>query len=151
DLKAILVEREDCDAGTVTRVREALSQGATQYKTLRDVADVLRKRLETAAAGQAKKWHLKLGVALFFLGHTSEAVEHLKHAEGALASFTLGRALVSLGQLDEALKAFEKAEKSGYNASQVQLQRAGIFRQQSHLDKAEEVLNKLKDLSSHSA
>src|SRR5207253_7137833 len=110
-----------------------------------------RKRLETAAAGQAKKWHLKLGVALFFLGHTSEAVEHLKHAEGALASFTLGRAQVSLGQLDEALKAFEKAEKSGYNASQVQLQRAAIYRQRNELDKARALLEKLGDLAKHNA
>ena len=36
DLKAILVEREDCDAGTVTRVREGLAQGPTQYRVLRD-------------------------------------------------------------------------------------------------------------------
>jgi DNA-directed RNA polymerase subunit alpha len=151
DLKAILVEREDCDAGTVTKVREALAQGGPQYRTLRDVADVLRKRLDAAQPAQAKKWHLKLGVTLFFLGHTGEAVEHLRHAEGALANFTLGRALTSLGQLDEALKAFERAEKSGYNASQVQLQRAGIYRQQGHVDRARELLKKLEELSSHSA
>ena len=100
DLKAMLVEREDCDAGTVQKVREGLAQGGTQYRTLREVSDVLRKRLDTAAAAQAKKWHLKLGVTSFFLGHTSDAVEHLKHAEGALASFTLGRALVSMGKAD---------------------------------------------------
>ena len=144
DLKAILVEREDCDAGTMTKVREGLAQGASQYRTLRDVADVLRKKLESAQPPQSKKWHLKLGVACFFLGHTQEAVEHLRHADGALASFTLGRALLSLGQLDEALKAFDKAEKSGYNASLVQLQRAGIQRQQAHLDKARELLKKLE-------
>jgi DNA-directed RNA polymerase subunit alpha len=148
DLKAILVEREDCDAGTVQKVREGLAQGGTQYRTLRDVADNLRKKLETQP-GQAKKWHLKLGVALFFLGHTSDAVEHLRHAEGALANFTLGRALASLGDLDEALKAFERAEKSGYNASQVQLQRAGIYRQQGHVDRARDLLKKVEDLSKH--
>src|SRR5262245_34934837 len=111
DLKALLVEREDCDAGTVTRVREALTQAPSQYKTLRDVADVLRKKVESAQGAQAKKFHLKLGVALFFLGHTQEAADHLRQAEGALATFTLGRALVSLGEYDDALKAFEKAEK----------------------------------------
>ena len=29
DLKALLVEREDCDAGTVQKLREALAQGGT--------------------------------------------------------------------------------------------------------------------------
>lgn len=47
DLKALLVEREDCDAGTVQQLRNALAQGGTQYRTLRDVADVLQKKLET--------------------------------------------------------------------------------------------------------
>ncbi len=117
DLKALLVEREDCDAGTVQKIREALAQGRTQYRTLRDVADVLKKKTETAAAPVAKKWHLKLGIASFFLGHLGDAVEHLKQAEGALANFYLGRALVERPDYDEALKAFEKAEKAGYTAS----------------------------------
>ncbi len=152
DLKAILVEREDCDAGTMQKVREGLGQGASQYRVLRDVADVLRKRVEAAQGAQAKKWHLKLGVACFFLGHTFEAAEHLRQAEGALANYTLGRALVSLNQFDEALKAFEKAEKTGYNASQVQLQRVGIHRQQGHIDKAREMLKKLEEqMAPHAA
>ena len=53
DLKALLVEREDCDAGTVQRVRDGLAQGKTQFRTLRDINDVLKKRLETAA-GQGR-------------------------------------------------------------------------------------------------
>src|SRR4051794_19088251 len=39
DLKALLVEREDCDAGTVQKLREALAQGGTQFRALRDAAD----------------------------------------------------------------------------------------------------------------
>jgi DNA-directed RNA polymerase subunit alpha len=145
DLKALLVEREDCDAGTMTKVREALAQGGTQYRTLRDVNEILKKKLESAQGAAAKKWHLKIGVASYFLGHTGEAVEHLRHAEGALANFLLGRALSSQQDFDDALKAFEKAE------SQVQLQRAAIYRQRGDLDKARTLLDKLGDLSSHSA
>src|SRR5215831_6644944 len=106
-LKAILVEREDCDAGTVQKIREALAQGKTQYRTLRDVTEVLKKKAEAAAGTTAKRWHLKLGIASFFLGHLGDAVEHLKQAEGALANFYLGRALLEKQDLDEALKAFE--------------------------------------------
>ena len=70
DLKALLVEREDCDAGTVQQLRNALAQGGTQYRTLRDVTETLKKKLEAATGAAAKRWHLKLGIALFFLGYT---------------------------------------------------------------------------------
>src|SRR5262249_32973195 len=133
DLKALLVEREDCDAGTVQQLRNGLAQGGSQYRTLRDVAQILRKKLETAPGPAGKRWHLKLGIALFFLGYLGEAVEHLQQAEGALANFYLGRALSERQQFDDALKAFERAEKAGYTASQVQLQRAGIYRQKGEI------------------
>jgi DNA-directed RNA polymerase subunit alpha len=151
DLKALLVEREDCDAGTVQQLRNAMAQGGNQYRNLRDVADILKKRLESATGAAAKRWHLKLGVAQFFLGHLGEAIEQLRQAEGALAGFYLGRALASRQDYDEALKAYEKAEKSGYTASQVNLQRAGIYRQKGDLTHARAALSKLEELASHSA
>src|SRR3954464_4158757 len=133
DLKALMVEREDCDAGTVEKLRAGLAQGKTQYRTLRDLTEVLKKKTETTAGAQAKRWHLKLGISLYFLGHLGEAVENLKQSEGALANFYLGKALVERHELDEALKAFDKAEKAGYTASQVQLQRVGVLRQKGDL------------------
>src|SRR5438270_10481563 len=150
DLRALLVEREDCDAGTVQQLRNALAQGGTQYKSLKEVADILRKRVEGAAGPAAKKWHLKLGIANYFLGYSAAAVEHLKQAEGALANFYLGRALASRGESDEAVKAFDRAEKSGYTASQVNLQRVGLFRQKGDLPHARSLLHKLEDQASHS-
>ena len=151
DLKALLVEREDCDAGTVQQLRNALAQGKTQYKTLKDVIEVLKKRAEAASGAAAKRWHLKLGIASFFVGHLTDAVTHLTEAEGALASFYLGRALLEKNDLDGALKAFERAEKSGYTASQVQLQRAGVYRMQGDLNHARTLLTKMEDQASHNA
>lgn len=161
DLKALLVERPDCDAGTVQQLRNALAQGGSQYRSLRDVTEVLKKRLETATGAAAKVWHLKIGIASFFLGYTAQAVEHLRQADTALAGFYLGRALMSrgtdtggeggTGAFDEALKAFDRAEKAGYNASQVRLQRAGIYRLKGDTKEARKVLAGLSDLSSHSA
>jgi DNA-directed RNA polymerase subunit alpha len=151
DLKALLVEREDCDAGTVQQLRNALAQGGNQYRNLRDVADILKKKLEGATGTVAKRWHLKLGIAQYFLGHLGEAIEQLRQAEGALAGYYLGRALVSRQEYDEALKAFERAEKSGYTASQVNLQRAGIYRQKGDLAHARSTLSKVEELASHSA
>jgi DNA-directed RNA polymerase subunit alpha len=151
DLKALLVERPDCDAGTVQQLRNALAQGGTQYRTLRDVTDVLKKKLEGTTGAQAKVWHLKVGIASFFLGYTAQAVEHLRQADTAVSNFYLGRALVSRQQYDDALKAFERAEKSGYNAGQVRLQRAGIYRLKGDVAEARKQLGHLQDLSSHSA
>jgi DNA-directed RNA polymerase subunit alpha len=152
DLKALLVEREDCDAGTVQQLRNGLAQGGSQYRVLRDVADVLRRKIDAASQGPtAKRWYLKLGIAQFFLGHLNDAVESLKQAEGALANFYLGRALASKHDYDEALKAFDRAEKSGYTASQVNLQRAGIYRQKGDLTHSRAILTKLADLASHNA
>ncbi len=116
DLKALLVEREEFEGSMVSKLREGLSQGANQIRALKDINDILQKRLAAAPPAQQKKLHLKLGVVHHYLGHMALAVEHLKQSEGPLASFFLGRTHVHRGEFDEALKAFEKAEKSGYTS-----------------------------------
>src|SRR5262249_10832349 len=98
-----------------------------------------------------KVWHLKAGIASFFLGYTSQAIEHLRHVDTGLAGFYLGRALVSRGEYDDALKAFDKAEKAGYNAREVRLQRAGIYRLKGDVAEARKQLSQLQDLQNYSA
>jgi DNA-directed RNA polymerase subunit alpha len=151
DLKALIVEREDCDAGTVQKLREGLAQGGTQFKTLREVNEVLRKKLESAPPALAKKLNLKLGIANYFLGFMNQAIEYLKQVEVPLGMFYLGRAYLNRQQFDEALKSFERAEKAGYAAPQVQLQRAGIHRLKGELAQGKTILGKLEELSSYSA
>jgi DNA-directed RNA polymerase subunit alpha len=152
DLKALLVEHEDCDAGTVQKLRTGLAQGGAQFRSLREVTETLTKRLE-AGQGNPKKVHLKLGIAYYFLGYMDKAADNLRHAETALGAFYLGRALVARQQYDEALKAFEKAEKLGYTASTVRLQKAGIHLRQGDATHARDILNQSKKegLESHSA
>src|ERR1043166_945053 len=117
DLKALMVEREDCDAGTVEKLRAGLAQGKTQYRSLRESAEALKKKVEANANNPAgKRWYLKLAIAQYFLGYITDAIENFKLADGALANFYLGKALLEKQQPDEALKAFEKAEKSGYSS-----------------------------------
>jgi DNA-directed RNA polymerase subunit alpha len=151
DLKALLVEREDCDAGTVQKLREGLAQGGAQFKALRDVNATLQKKLEASPPAVAKKMQLKLGIANYFLGYMGKASEHLRHAEVPLGYFYLGRSLANVGQYEEALKALNLAEKSGYSAPQVQLQRANVHRLKGEVTQAESILAKLEELASHSA
>jgi DNA-directed RNA polymerase subunit alpha len=149
DLKALLVEREECNAGTVAKLREGLAQGGTQFKTLREVGDLLTKKLESASGAPQKNLQVKLGIVRYFQGQTSQAIEHLKHADGALANFYLGRLLASQGHYDEALKAFEKSEKAGYAANLVQLQKAAVHRQKGELKEAKQILHKQEEQSKH--
>lgn len=151
DLRALLVEREDFEGGMVSKLREALAQGGPQVRNLRDILDVLNKRLSVAAGAQQKKIHLKLGIAHYFLGHMGSAVEHLEKSEGPLAAFYLGQSHVNRHEYKEAMASFEKAEKSGYAAQQVQLQRAGVHRLQGQLTEAKGLLVKLKDAAAHNA
>src|SRR5688572_10560111 len=93
DLKALMVEREDCDAGTVEKLRAALAQGKPQYRALKESAEALKKKVDSnAGTASGKRWHLKLGIAQYFLGHLNDAVENFKQSEGALANFYLGKA-----------------------------------------------------------
>jgi DNA-directed RNA polymerase subunit alpha len=165
DLRALLVEREDFEGGMVSRLREGLAQGGSQVRNLKEITDILQKRLAVAAGPQQKKIHLKLGIVYFYLGHIRTGVEHLNKAEGPLAAFFLGQAHTYLGQskqyaeddgdtsdhLELAAKAFDRAEKSGYAAQQVQLQKAGVQRLQGHLSEAKSILSKLKDAAAHNA
>jgi len=150
DLKALMVEREDCDAGTVEKLRAGLAQGKTQYRALRESAEALKKKVEAnAGTPVGKRWHLKLGIAQYFIGHLADAIENFKQAEGALANFYLGKALLEKQQPDEALKAFEKAEKSGYNSNQVKLQKAGIHRLKGEVNQARNVLKEVESQATH--
>lgn len=150
DIKALMVEREDCDAGTVEKLRNALAQGKTQYRALRESAEALKKKVEAnAGTASGKRWHLKLGIAQYFIGYLTDAIENFKESEGALANFYLGKALLEKQDLDEALKAFEKSEKAGYNVNQVKLQKAGILRLQGDVTKARNVLKEVESQASH--
>lgn len=151
DLRALLVEREDFEGGMVSKLREGLAQGGRQVQHLREVVDILNKRLAVAAPPQQKKIHLKLGVAHYFLGYMTAAVEHLQKSEGPLAAFYLGQAHVARHDYAEALTAFERAEKTGYSAQQVQLQKAGALRLQGEVSAAKAILTKLKDAAAHNA
>src|SRR5262249_55229491 len=133
------------------RLRDGLGQGPAQYRSLKEAIDQMKTRANVAAGAAQKKWMLKLGIASFFLGRIKDAATYLRQGDTALAHFYLGRSLTNLDEFEEAHKAFEKAEKSGYTSSQVQLQRAGLFRHQGKYKEARDTLGKLTELASHSA
>ena len=151
DLRALLVERDEFEGSMVSKLREGLAQGSQQVKSLKDIREALERKAATATGPQEKKLHLKLGVVQFYLGHMGKAVEQLKLSDGPLAAFFLGRAHAQRGEFDDSLAAFDRAEKSGYAAQQVQLQKAGVLRQQGQHAEVKAILVKLKDMAAHNA
>ncbi len=109
DVKSLLVEREECDAGTVTKLREALAQGGKQYRSLRDVTDQLKKKVETSAGAQAKRWHLKLGIALLVVSFVIAAARVV--APAVMGEMVSGAA--HGGNAGAAVRACSRAECPG--------------------------------------
>lgn len=43
DLRTLMVEKEDCDAGTVQQLRNGLAQGNQQFKSLKKLFNFLKE------------------------------------------------------------------------------------------------------------
>ena len=61
DIKAMFLEKEDCDAGTVQRLRDGLSQGAQQYKSLREAVDAMHTKVEAGGPTVTPPTHRGFG------------------------------------------------------------------------------------------
>jgi DNA-directed RNA polymerase subunit alpha len=140
NLTALLVEKDEVNAGVVTQIRNALAESPAQFKSLREVADKLEQQLGQGK-GDAAKVTLKLGLACFFLGRMERAAELLKGGKVAVGLFYQGQALIDLGRHDEALKALDGAAKAGYAASEVELHKAAALRGMRKFDDALSTLN----------
>ncbi|HVJ80848.1 MAG TPA: DNA-directed RNA polymerase subunit alpha C-terminal domain-containing protein [Planctomycetia bacterium] len=142
NLAALLIERDEMNAGVVSQVRSALAEAPSQFKSLREVADKLEAQL-AAGKGDASKIQLKLGIASFFLGRMDRAAELLKHGKTALALYYQGQSLIELRHYDESIKALDGSAKAGYAASEVQLHKAAAYRGMGSYDEALATLNSL--------
>src|SRR5687767_15423553 len=103
NLQALLIERDEMNAGVVSQIRSALAESPSQFRALREAADKLEQHL-SQGKGDPAKVQLKLGVASFFLGRMERAAELLKNGKTALANYYHGQALIELSRHEEALK-----------------------------------------------
>ncbi|MGL4463641.1 MAG: tetratricopeptide repeat protein, partial [Planctomycetia bacterium] len=144
NLSALLLEREDMDAGVVQQLRTALTEAPSQFRSLRDAADRLEDHLERGK-GDPAKVQLKLGVASYFLGRMERSAELLKGLQKSLARFYCGLAFNAAGNYAEAVKSLDAASKSGYAASEVMLHRAAALRGLGRYDESIESLKSLDE------
>jgi DNA-directed RNA polymerase subunit alpha len=123
----------------IERIIGAISRNYANYRELRDAVAELEVQTNRSPATSAR-----LGVCQFLLGRYTVASETLAHADGgALTNFYLGKARLSLEKYEDALKAFESAEKAGYDKGIVALAKSEAARYHGDPQQALTILNGL--------
>ena len=120
-----------------------LSTDLTQIETLRNAIDGLEAEETSGKLSPAGR--VRLGCAYFLLGHYDSAMMFLKKGDGgALSLFYIAKAQFALGQLEEALKSYDVAQKAGYSADECTLGRAEVYRYRNKPHDALKQLDKLQ-------
>ena len=124
DLRQIVVSNSTFGPNEIAEISTAISSDYNNFRVLRDAVNELEQQEGLTPAASAR-----LGVCYYLLGKYKLAIETLNNADGgALTHFFLGRAYLSLDQFDNALRAYESAEKAGYNRDEVALAKAEALR-----------------------
>jgi DNA-directed RNA polymerase subunit alpha len=124
DLRQTVISNSTFGPNEIKQISQALSADYNNFRTLRDATNELAQQTGRTPAASAR-----LGVAQFLIGRYSDAVQTLSNADGgALTNFYLGKAFLALDKYPEALKAYESAERAGYNRDDVSLAKAEAMR-----------------------
>ena len=73
DLRALLIEREEFEGSMVSKLREGLSQGGTQIRTLKEINETLAKASTSRHRHDAKKIASQTRRHPFFLGPSRQS------------------------------------------------------------------------------
>ncbi len=124
DLRQIVVSNSTFGPNEIHQIVSSISADYNNFRELRDaVAEMEQQEGRTPAASA------RLGVCQYLLGRYTDAVKTLTTADGgALTHYYLGKAYLALDQYNEALAAYESAEKAGYNRDDVALAMADAKR-----------------------
>src|SRR5262249_29155185 len=110
DVKQIVVSTSAFGPREIEQITAAVADNYSRYRDLRDAVAELEAQPNRSPAMSAR-----LGVCYYLLGRYSEAVETLAHSDGgALTHFYLGKAYLALDKYEDALTAYQSAERAGY-------------------------------------
>jgi DNA-directed RNA polymerase subunit alpha len=139
NVKELFLSGGSFGAAEAEQLVQAIAEDHAQYRLLREAI----QELETADPSGTQR--LRLGVGYYLLGRYRLAVEALSGAEptGGIAPFYLGKTHFALQQYPEALDAYQRASKAGYNAGLCALARAEASRSHSDAKAALAELDKL--------
>ncbi len=132
DVRELLAGNGPFGPDDVRAIADSLGTNPATHQALRQTVQELQSAGERSPATS-----VRLGVGLYLLGRSSEAVVALKSGDGsALALFALGLAQAALAATDEACAAFEAARNSGYPAAACTAAIANCLRAAGRLDEA---------------
>lgn len=110
DLKDLVLSSGTFGPPEVERIRTAISREHGQFGVLRDLVGELDAQEDRSPASS-----VRLGVCLYLLGRFRRAIEVLSSADGgAITCYYLGKAHFAVEQYLEAIEAYQKAKKAGF-------------------------------------
>src|SRR3954447_8429753 len=138
-VKQIVLSPSGFGPNEIVQIVGAISKSYSNYRELREAAAELEEQTNRSPATNAR-----LGVCLYLLGRYTPAINTLSHSDGgALTHFYLGKSYLALDKYNEALTAYESADKAGYSKDQVALAKAEAMRYSNRAQEAMDILNRL--------
>jgi DNA-directed RNA polymerase subunit alpha len=131
----------------LARLCEALAEDAAMHRSLKAAVRDLESASDRSPAAT-----VRLGVGQYLLGRFNDAIATLKAADGsALALYYLGRSLIARESCDEAVEAFRKAARAGYDVATCEAAAVSCLRRAGRLDEARKALQGMPASSESSA
>jgi DNA-directed RNA polymerase subunit alpha len=139
DVKQIVVSTSAFGPREIEQIVAAIADNYARYRDLREAVAELEVQPNRSPATSAR-----LGVCYHLLGRYTDAVETLAHSDGgALTNFYLGKAYLALDRYQDALTAYQSAEKASYGRDAVALAKAEAQRYNRQPEAAMATLNAL--------
>jgi len=139
DLKNVILTNNSFGPSDVGEIQTAIAENYGHFGELRDAVAELESDDSLSPAGKTK-----MGVCQFLLGRFAAALETLRNADGsAMALFYQARCLFETGRYEDAIAAYEQAQKSGYNEDQCKI---GVAEAQRYSGRVEQAMAILDDI-----
>jgi len=139
DLKDLILSNNSFGPADVGAIRAAITENYAHFSELRDAVGEMETDASLSPAGKAK-----MGVCLFLLGRFDAALTTLSSSDGgALALFFQGRSHFELGRYDEAIEAYQQAQKSGYNTDECNIRIAEAHRYAGRVEESLALLDNI--------
>ena len=141
DVRELIIGSGPFGPNEVRAIADALGTTQDTHRELRLTVQELQQVGDLSPAAS-----VRLGVGLYLLGRSSEAVTSLKSGDGsALALFALGLAQAALAATAEASASFDAARIAGYPAGACLAAKANTLRAAGKLEEAAEALSPATD------
>ena len=139
ELKDILLSNSSFGPNEIAVISNRICNDFSQFPNLKDVTQVLEGQTERSPATS-----VRLGVCQYLTGDFETAITTLGNADGgALAYFYQGKSHFALENFDQAIAAYESAQKAGYNGDQCQIAVAEVKRKSKDLSAAMAILDNM--------